>query len=168
MNGQEYLELLKKRLTHYYDIKETQGHTQPEFVLQAELNAADEGYFIVPDLKTYSVQHNEYLYVQQFGEPLTLAMAEPYIAYTKKAMAELKTTTEHMSSVFSLVFICEAGIEADALAQLTKLRQHKDYCFTLKGWSDLALFLVDIPAQSLHHNKAAAKNAATFAFPKAE
>ena len=132
MNGQEYLELLKKRLTHYYDIKEAKRHTQPEFVLQAELNAADEGYFIVPDLKTYSVQHNEYLYVQQFGEPLTLAMAEPYLAYTKKAMAELKTTTEHMSSVFSLVFICEAGIEPDALAQFIKLRQHKDYCFTLK------------------------------------
>lgn len=168
MNGQAYLELLKKRLSHYYNIKENQNKTQPEFALQAELNAADEGYFIVPNLKTYSVQHNEYLYVQRFAQPLTLLLAEPYLAYTKQAMAELKTTTEHMSSLFSLVFVCEAGIEGEALTQLTRLRQHKDYCFTLKGWSDLAVFLVDIPSEKLHYNKAGAKTAATFAFPKSE
>ena len=166
MNGQEYLALLQKRLTHYYDLKELPD--EPEFVLAAELNAADEGYFVVPNLKTYSVQHNEYLYVQRFIEPVTAAMLLPYLAYTKKAMAELKTTTEHMSSLFTLGFICEAGIEPADLDKLTSIKQHKDYCFTLKGWSDLALYLVDIQKQSLHYNKAAAKNTALFAFPKAQ
>ena len=166
MNGQEYLALLQKRLTHYYDLKELPK--EPEFVLAAELNAADEGYFVVPNLKTYSVQHNEYLYVQRFTEPVTAEMLLPYIAYTKKAMQELKTTTEHMSSLFTLGFICEAGIEPADLDKLTSIKQHKDYCFTLKGWSDLALYLVDIQKQSLHYNKAAAKNTALFAFPKAQ
>lgn len=166
LNGTEYLALLKKRLAHYYDEKPLPA--TPEFVLLAELNAADEGYFIVPNLKTYSVQHNEYLYVQRFTEPLTLEMLEPYLAYTKKAMQELKTTTEHMSSLFSLACICEAGIDAEALAKLVKLRQHKDYCFTLKGWSDLALFLVDISAQQVHHNKAGAKTAELFKIPLSE
>ena len=166
LNGTEYLALLKKRLSHYYDEKPLPA--TPEFILLAELNAADEGYFIVPNLKTYSVQHNEYLYVQRFTEPLTLEMLEPYLAYTKKAMQELKTTTEHMSSLFSLACICEAGIDTEALAKLVKLRQHKDYCFTLKGWSDLALFLVDIPAQQVHHNKTGAKTAELFKIPLSE
>lgn len=166
LNGTEYISLIKKRLAHYYDEKPLPP--TPAFTLVAELNAADEGYFLVPDLKTYSVQHNEYLYVQHFTVPLTLELVEPYLAYTKKAMHELKTTTEHMSSLFSLVFICEAGIAPEALTKLQALRQHKDYCFTLKGWSDLALFLVDIRAQKLHHNKAGAKTADLFKFPEAE
>lgn len=166
MNGTEYLALLKKRLAHYYDEKPLPK--TPAFELVAELNAADEGYFIVPNLKTYSVQHNEYLYVQRFTEKLTLEMLEPYLVYTKKAMQELKTTTEHMSSLFSLACICEAGIEAEALPKLVKLRQHKDYCFTLKGWSDLALFLIDLPAQQVQHNKAGEKTAELFKIPMLE
>lgn len=162
MNGQEYLAQLQKRLAHYYDLKAVPQ--QPEFILAAELNAADEGYFVVPNLKTYSVQHNEYLYVQRFTVPLTQEMLIPYLAYTKKAMAELKTTTEHMSSLFTLAFICEAGVAEAALEDIKKIKQHKDYCFTLKGWSDLALYFIDIPQQKLHYNKAGAKNPALFAF----
>ena len=164
MNAQEYLAMLKKRLEHYYDEKGVPA--APKFILAAEFNAADEGYFVVPNLKTYSVQHNEYLYVQHFTKPLTQAMLEPYLAYTKKQMQDLKTTTEHMSSLFTLVFICEAGIAAEALPSLVKIKQHKDYCFTLKGWSDLAIQFVDISSQQIYCNKAGSKNSALFAFPK--
>lgn len=66
MNGQEYLQQLEQRLAHYYDKKPLPK--APAFVLAAELNAADEGYFIVPSLKTYSVQHNEYLYAAHFDK----------------------------------------------------------------------------------------------------
>ena len=69
-----------------------------------------------------------------------------------------------MSSIYALVLICEEGIEEKALADLQKLRQHKDYCFTLKGWSDLALYIVDIPAQRLYCNKAGAKEKALYEF----
>ena len=95
MNGQEYLQQLEQRLAHYYDKKPLPK--APAFVLAAELNAADEGYFIVPNLKTYSVQHNEYLYAAHFDKKLTADMAAPYLQFTKDAMAALKTTTEHMS-----------------------------------------------------------------------
>lgn len=165
MNGQEYLQQLEQRLAQYYDKKPLPK--APAFVLAAELNAADEGYFIIPDLKTYSVQHNEYLYAARFDKQLTAETAAPYLQFTKEAMAALKTTTEHMSSIYALLFICEAGVDDKTLADLQKLRQHKDYCFTLKGWSDLALYIVDIPAQRLYCNKAGAKEKALFEFAKA-
>ena len=157
MNGQEYLQQLEQRLAHYYDKKPLPK--APAFALAAELNAADEGYFIIPNLKTYSVQHNEYLYAARFDKQLTAEMAAPYLQFTKDAMAALKTTTEHMSSIYALVLICEEGIEEKALADLQKLRQ--------KGWSDLALYIVDIPAQRLYCNKAGAKEKALFEFAKA-
>lgn len=165
MNGQEYLQQLEQRLAHYYDKKPLPK--APAFVLAAELNAADEGYFIIPNLKTYSVQHNKYLYAARFDKQLTAETASPYLQFTKEAMATLKTTTEHMSSIYALLFICEAGVDDKTLADLQKLRQHKDYCFTLKGWSDLALYIVDIPAQRLYCNKAGTKEKALFEFAKA-
>ena len=164
MNAQEYLTTLKSRLAHYYDEKLVPQ--APEFILAAELNAADEGYFIVPSLKTYSVQHNEYLYVQSSSTPLTLAQVKPYLEFCQKAMADLKTTTEHMSTIFSLVFICETGIMADDLVALQKIKMHKDYCFTLKGWADLALYFVDLSSQTLYYNKVGSKNTNLFALPK--
>lgn len=160
MNGKEYLATLQQRLQHYYDNKPLPA--SPAFVLAAELNAADEGYFVVPSLKTYSVQHNEYVYVASFNQSLTAELVAPYLQFTKNAMDSLKTTTDHMSSVFELVLICENGIDSDALAQLVDTRQHKDYCFTLKGWADLALYIMDIPAQKLYFNKAGDKNQKLF------
>ncbi len=94
-------------------------------------------------------------------------MASPYLQFTKDAMAALKTTTEHMSSVYALVLICEQGVEEKAIADLQKLRQHKADCFTLIGCSDLALCIVDIPAQKLYCNKAGVKEKAIFEFAKA-
>ena len=161
MDANTYLQNLQQRLQHYYDNKPLPD--APQFVLAAELNAADEGYFVVPSLKTYSVQHNEYLYVARFTQPLTAELAAPYLQFTKMAMASLKTTAEHMSSVFTLVLICESSIDSEVLAQLVRTRQHKDYCFTLKGWADLALYLVDIPAQELYFNKAGTNNQRLFA-----
>lgn len=160
MNGKEYLATLQQRLQHYYDNKPLPA--SPAFVLAAELNAADEGYFVVPSLKTYSVQHNEYVYAASFEQLLTAELAVPYLQFTKDAMGALQTTTEHMSSVFALVLICERGIDSDALAQLIRTRQHKDYCFTLKGWADLALYIIDIPAQKLYFNKAGENNKKLF------
>lgn len=163
MDGKAYLELLQQRLQRYYDIIPL-SDTLP-YALQAELHAADEGYFIVPNLKTYSVQHHEYLYAAQFESPLALDQAEPYLQQLRERMQALKTTTEHMSSLFSLVFICEAGILPETREALIKFKYHKDYCLTLKGWSDLAIYIVDISQQTVYCNKAAQKNLKMYAFP---
>lgn len=161
MDEQSYLELLQQRLTHYFDLRTP----PPPFLLAAELRAADEGYFLVPKLKTYSVQHNEYLYLQSFTQPLTPEAAQPYLDFCRARMQELQTTTEHMSSLFLLLLLCPNGVTEAARQQLTQLRLHKDYCFTLKGWSDLGVIIVDLARQSISYNKAAVKSVELFAFP---
>ena len=88
----------------------------------------------------------------------------PYLDHLKKQMQELQTTTEHMSSLFAMLFICEHGIDAATLAELEKTKYHKDYCFTLKGWSDLAIYVVDLKKEKLYCNKAGRKTAGYFDF----
>lgn len=162
MDGKTYLKLIEQRLQRYFDNK-TLDEALP-FALIAELNASDEGYFMVPSIKTYSVKHNEYLFVQRFTKTVTKEQIEPYINLIKEKMQTLKTTTEHMSSLFALVFICEDGMAPNLENYLVKIKYHKDYCFSLKGWSDLALYVVDIPSQKLIYNKAGQKTAGYFAF----
>ena len=55
MDGQAYLQLIEKRLERYFD-KKALVQDDLLFSLVAELNASDEGYFLVHSIKTYSVK----------------------------------------------------------------------------------------------------------------
>ena len=88
----------------------------------------------------------------------------PYLDHLKKQMQELQTTTEHMSSLFAMLFICEHGIAAATLADLEKPKYHKDYCSTLKGWADLAIYVEDLKKEKLYCNKAGRITAGYFDF----
>ena len=165
MDGNAYLKLLERRLERYFDKK---AIVQDEllFSLVAELNASDEGYFLVHSIKTYSVQHNEYLFVKHFPAEVTKDELQPYLELLRSRMQSLKTTTEHMSSLFALLLVCEQGMDAGLKQELSKYKYHKDYCFSLKGWSDLAVYVVDIPKQEVTYNKAGRKTKQYFEFSK--
>ena len=165
MDGQAYLRVIERRLERYFDKKAlVQGGLQLDLV--AELHASDEGYFLVRSIKTYSVQHHEYLFVKQFTKAVTIKELQPYLELLRKRMQELKTTTEHMSSLFALLIVCEQGMDNALKQQLGKYKYHKDYCFSLKGWSDLAIFVADIPKQEVTCNKAGRKTVQYFEFNK--
>lgn len=157
MDAQAYLELLTQRLERYFDYKEPSAHPLP-FDLVAELNAADEGYFMIKKLKTYTVKHDEYLFLKIFNEQPAASDVQPYLELMQQYMRELKTTTEHMSSLFSLVLVCQQDIETDLAEKLQRYKFHKDYAFTLKGWSDLAIYLVSLEQGTVLCNKAGQKN----------
>lgn len=162
MNCKEYLEIFTRRIEPYYDIKETK--TPLPFSLQAELHASDEGYFLVRNLKTYSVQHHEYIYVVTITQTLTMEIVKPYLDYIKNIMINLKTTTEHMNSLFSLVLLCTEGCDPLIQTSLCKLKYSKNYCFSLKGWSDLAIYLINFPLQKIYCNKIGKKNLKLYSF----
>src|SRR5574344_784740 len=110
MDGQAYLQVIERRLERYFDKKAlVQGSLQLDLV--AELHASDEGYFLVHSIKPYSVQHDEYLFVKHFKDAVTKEEFEPYLKLLRGRMQELKTTTEHMSSLFALLLICEQGMD---------------------------------------------------------
>ena len=163
MDGQAYLQLIEKRLERYFD-KKALVQDDLLFSLVAELNASDEGYFLVHSIKTYSVQHNEYLFVKHFPAEVTKDELQPYLELLRQRMQQLKTTTEHMSSLFALLIVCEQGMDTDLKQELAKYKYHKDYCFSLKGWSDLAIYVVDMPKQEVTCNKAGRKTIQYFEF----
>ena len=163
MAGQAYLKLIEQRLERYFD-KKSLVQDDLQFSLVAELHASDEGYFLVHSIKTYSVQHDEYLFAKHFTGTVTKEALIPYLELLRKKMQELKTTTEHMSSLFALLIVCEQGMDTDLKQELANYKYHKDYCFSLKGWSDLAIYVVDMPKQEVTCNKAGRKTIQYFEF----
>ncbi|MFR4652192.1 MAG: hypothetical protein ACLT8R_07440 [Phascolarctobacterium sp.] len=162
MKKEDYLELLDARLARYFDKKQLTAELP--FTIIAEMNAADEGYFFLPSIKTYSVQHNEYLYAHSFAHKVQKEDLLPYLNYMKEKMQQLKTTTEHMSSVFALLIICENGMDEATLAEMQKYKYHKDYFLSLKGWSDLAIYVADLQQEKLYCNKIGRKTSQCFEF----
>ena len=165
MDGQAYLQLIEKRLERYFD-KKALVQDDLLFSLVAELHASDEGYFLVHSIKTYSVQHDEYLFVKHFAGTVTMDELNPYLEMLRSRIQKLQTTTEHMSSLFAFLIICEQGMDEQLKQELSQYKYHKDYCFTLKGWSDLAVYVADIPKQEITCNKAGRKTKQYFEFGK--
>lgn len=156
MTSEEYLTILRQRLARYFDFKDVDADCPIPYALLAELHSADEGYFVVPSLKTYSVKHDEFIYIlniEENGVEAAFKAAE----HIKEAMRSLKPDREHMSSIFILVCLCENGVNDADLQQLLKIKYHKDYAFSLKGWSDLAVIVADLPNKQIHCNKAGRK-----------
>ncbi len=159
----EYLEMIKTRLMRFYDFETTPAGNL-DFALTAELHASDEGYFLMPSIKMYSVQHHEYLFVVNLTSVKDYDVLTPYLDYLRRLMQDLKTTTEHMNSLFTLLVIAKHTPTAAFIQQVEKYKYHKDYCFTLKGWSDLAIFVADLEQEKLYYNKAGKKTSNYFAF----
>lgn len=157
MTSEEYLTNLRQKLARYFDFKDVPGGCPIPFALLAELHSADEGYFIVPALKTYSVKHNEFIYALPLSGDVDAELAQQAAEYIKEAIRAMKPDREHMSSIFVLLCLCECGIDDAAQKQLLALKYHKDYAFSLKGWSDLAVVVVDLPAGTVDCNKAGRK-----------
>ena len=85
MDGQAYLKLIEQRLERYFD-KKSLVQDDLQFSLVAELHASDEGYFLVHSIKTYSVQHDEYLFAKHFTGTVTKEALIPYLELLRKKM----------------------------------------------------------------------------------
>lgn len=157
MTSEEYLTNLRQRLARYFDFKDNACCGDIPFSLLAELHSADEGYFIVPSLKTYSVKHNEFIYALSFKDGVNVNLAKRAIEYIKEEMRSMKPDREHMSSIFVLLCLCEDGVSDTMKKDLLATKFHKDYAFSLKGWSDLAVVVVDLQNAVIDCNKAGRK-----------
>lgn len=49
-----------------------------------------------------------------------------------------------MSSIFTAALISEKEISAEVIRKLEKTKYHRDFWFTLRGWADLAIILIDL------------------------
>ena len=161
MKVNNYIEMLQRRLAPFFNFKNPEEYTLP-LQLAGELNATNERYLLVRKFNIYTINNDEYLFVQSFNEPITQITLSTYISWIKTKMQTLKPRQNHMTSSYILVLVSEFPVSEESINYITTFKYHKDYFLTLKGWSDLALIIVDLTNDKIITNKFGKKASVNF------
>ncbi len=163
MNAKDYINKIKKRLSPFFDFKDPEDEENClPLQLLGELNETSERYLLVCKFNIYTINNDEYLFIQSFNKPITQSILDTYTTWIETKMQTLKPRKNHMTSSYLLVLISEHSISDEQKQYITMYKYHKDYLLTLKGWSDIALIVVDLPNNKLLTNKFGAKTAKNF------
>ncbi|MFA7068018.1 MAG: hypothetical protein WC127_03470 [Acidaminococcaceae bacterium] len=163
MNAKDYISKIKKRLSPFFDFKNPDNEKNYlPLQLLGELNETSERYLLVRKFNIYTINNDEYLFVQSFNDPITQNILDAYTTWVETKMQALKPRKNHMTSSYLLVLVSEYPISDEQKKYISMYKYHKDYLLTLKGWSDLALIVVDLSNNKLLTNKFGAKTAKNF------
>lgn len=164
MDAETYTAWLREKLEAAFDFEDPAAFAFLPLALWAVYKQKDERFFFTRKVKLYTVETDAYVLVHHARQPLTAALLESYRDAVKQYLKRcFKTRRNHMSSVFTLVITAE-GIPEDVRSAAEKLAYHKDFTFTLRGWADLALVVVDLASGEVCCNAMAKQNAAFYAW----
>lgn len=152
MDASEYLSLMRERLTTAFDFREAPAELVPAPSVWAVHNRSSEKYFLSKSISLYTVNNDEYVALYDCRNSLTPADITTVLSRFKKLVSALPTDEKHMSSIFTAAFISEAEIDAKVIEAASGIKFHKDFWFTLRGWADIAVILVDLSNGNIYSN----------------
>ena len=68
-------------------------------------------------------------------------------------MPRIRPHSQHMCTYLSAVVLCDQA-DPDALAQLQKLKKHRDFKLSLHGWMEFRIAAVDLSTGEITTNRA--------------
>lgn len=143
---------LKERLERNFDFYDAEAFQAFPVYLFAKHKRSSEKFFFTKRIQLYRIENFEYIVVTE-TEQLTLQQLEDFFRKTRAAVeAIIKPTSEHMSSIVTLVILTANPIDVKVTACLQKMKYHKDFLFTLRGWADLALVAVSLADSAVYAN----------------
>ena len=165
MNGCRYVSLMKKRLTAAFDITVPPNDELATCDLWAVHNRSSQKYFLSRSIELYTVNNDEYVGLRVFAEKINEADMLAFLDQFKRLISAHQADEKHMSSIYTAALISEKAVNPALVNKLKKIRHHKDYWFTLRGWADLAVILVDLPNRKIYSNPFGRKVVNNYVFP---
>lgn len=154
LSGNEYLEVITKRLAPYFDLAPKEPVAGQTMDLVARFNMRNEKYFFLKKITLYAYENHETVLVR-CQDRITPQVAEEFCAYLKRAVAELvNPSEEHMSSIVTGVLVAAAGVTPEARRIIERFRYSRNFCFLIQGWCEVRLLAVDLAANEVYSNKA--------------
>ena len=133
--------------TSCYDIirdHQFEGRTFPAF---ASFHTYGEQYVLIKRAKMWEVETHDYMFLEK-ADVLDAATLEADIQFvTTKGLAKVSPGPNHMSSALTLVVVANQ-VDDDAMKLARKAKFRKNYKFSLHGWTDLRVAVVDLSRAS--------------------
>lgn len=164
MDAHEYKEIMKVKLTAAFDFPEPPDELKFPCDLWAAHHRSSEKYFLSKKVSLYTMDHNEYVCLHIVAGALTKEMLLQCREQFADLIGGMQVDENHMSSLFTVALICTEEPDENALATLQKLKFHKDFRFTLRGWADLAVVVIDLKHNRVYSNSKGKANKHNFEY----
>ncbi len=139
-----------KSFRQYYDIKK-EGVAEP-FDAEAEFHSHSEQYLLVKSARISEVNTSEFVFFVKTDE-LTQEKLEVYCSKSwEEGMSRVRPSFTHKNSDVVLVVVADK-ISDQAKKSITKIKNYKSYCLSLKGYSHFKLVSMEISSGELYANR---------------
>ncbi len=152
MESIKYLDLLKSRLSRFFDIKENYVLDDTSFDLMAKCEVVSERYFFTKGNVLESFNTYEYYLIKTIDN-CDLESLRSITDKIKNNLQEYNVDENHMRTVVNVVFIVDKNVEREVENFIKKFKFYKSYKFGLKGWADISLILVNADDNKILTNR---------------
>lgn len=147
--------LEKLLLAHqsWFDIYRNHDFEGESFPGYAEFHTHGEQYVLSKKAKLWEVDSHEYLFFQTVDTLDEEGLAKWVDFMKERGIKKAQPKPNHMSSNITLVLIADSTSDNAAKA-VRKVRFRKNFKFSLEGWADVKLAVVDLSGKRVITNSA--------------
>lgn len=146
-------EVIKKIERAYAPSHDIRLHEDKEqgLLMEADFHVHSEKYVLSKKAQLYQMNCCEYVYVFYYPN-LTLELFDNAVNMSYEIGYEkIKPDINHRSTYIVAEFLCDT-FEDDALKALKKYRRRKSFHFSLHGWMEMHMVLIDLLNESVASN----------------
>ena len=148
---QQAVTLFLRSFSAYYDV-ETVSDASPLQALCA-YHSRSAQYVLSKKAELWAAESHEYLYLFALEQLTPEALEEARLRTVSDGTPRVKPHKEHMSTYLTAVILCHTA-DPDALAQLKKLKLHREFKLSLHGWMEFRIAAVELSTGEIITNRA--------------
>ena len=147
---QDMVERLKKVYAAYHDIQSIDDGTALKAICAYHMR--DSQYVLVKAAELWAAENHEYLYLWSL-EHLELAAADTIFSRVlEDGQPRIQPHAQHMYTYLTAVVLYDSA-DAQALAQLRKMKKRREYKLSLHGWMEFRIAAVDVSSGEITTNR---------------
>ncbi len=126
-----------------FDIRENyqfKGHVFPGF---AEFHSNGQQYVLVKRAKLWEVNSHEFVFIDAYDYLDESSLSKAIDFMKEEAFQKVPHGPNHMATAISLIIVANS-VSDDAVKLVGKTRYRKSYLFSIHGWADFRLAVVDL------------------------
>lgn len=142
MDKEQYLRVLEKKHTLYFDVSRDRKIGGELFDIIAEFHARTERHLLTMVMDAYEA--HEYRVIKCYDK-LSLDEAKHFAQWlVQEAYRRVRPNGEHMCTIITGAAISEGPIGEDVKQFVKKFKHVKYHTFGLKGWHEVRFLVVDL------------------------
>lgn len=157
----EVFETILKTYLAYFNVEKDVTINGTSYNAIAEYHSRGEKYFLTKKAKLWAAETNEYVYFIICENLDAETLNKLFSEVINYSLTRIKPHSEHMFSYISMVIITERP-EQNVSTQVSKLTFKKNFKFSLHGWTDFRLALLDVSDKKIITNSSGKEIARNF------